>query len=44
MGFHARVPVAEGIRRTVAWTRENLSRIEATVEKHAARMAVAPGG
>ena len=39
LGFHARVPVQEGIPRTVAWMRENLTRIDGAIEKHAARMA-----
>ncbi len=31
----------EGLRRTVEWTRENLDRIDACVERHAARLATA---
>jgi nucleoside-diphosphate-sugar epimerase len=44
LGFRARVPVSEGIHRTVAWTRENLRRIDAAVEKHAAQLASLPEG
>jgi len=39
IGFNTRVPVREGIPRTVAWMRENLAQIDAAIEKHAARMA-----
>jgi nucleoside-diphosphate-sugar epimerase len=44
LGFRARVPVREGIPQTVEWMRANLSRVEAAVEKHAARMAGLPEG
>jgi nucleoside-diphosphate-sugar epimerase len=44
LGFQAGVPVSEGIPRTVAWMRENLARIDAAIEKHAARMASLPEG
>lgn len=33
-GFTAKVPLVEGLARTVAWTRENLPRIEACIAKH----------
>lgn len=35
LGFQAQVPIEEGIRRTVEWTRENLPRIDAAVARHA---------
>ena len=41
LGFRAQVPYDEGLARTVQWTRENLSRIEATIAKHAAKLAEA---
>jgi UDP-glucose 4-epimerase len=44
LGFQARVPVREGIPRTVAWMRESLPRIDAAIEKHGARMASRPEG
>ena len=44
LGFRASVPVRDGIPRTVEWTRENLPRIDAAIEKHAARMASLPEG
>jgi nucleoside-diphosphate-sugar epimerase len=39
--FEAEVSVAEGLRRTVEWTRANLDRIEGCIGKHAAMLAVA---
>jgi nucleoside-diphosphate-sugar epimerase len=39
--FEAEVSVAEGLARTVEWTRANLDRIEACIERHAAMLAVA---
>jgi len=36
LGFVARVGLEEGLTRTVEWTRENLSLIEACIQKHAA--------
>jgi UDP-glucose 4-epimerase len=41
LGFEARVPLEEGLRRTVDWTRENLAEIDACIERHAAQMAAA---
>ena len=38
LGFVARVPLADGLARTVAWTRENLPLIERNVSKHAVHM------
>jgi nucleoside-diphosphate-sugar epimerase len=40
LGFTARVSAADGIARTVAWTRDNLPRIENAVTKHASHVAV----
>jgi nucleoside-diphosphate-sugar epimerase len=34
LGFRAAVGLEEGLARTLAWTRANLSMIEATIEKH----------
>lgn len=39
LGFQARVPLDEGLRRTVEWTRANLPLIEACMERHAPHMA-----
>jgi len=41
IGFEAGVPLEEGLRRTVEWTRANLDRIDACVDRHAARLATA---
>ncbi len=41
LGFEAEVPLEEGLRRTMAWTRDNLDRIDACIEKHAVRLAQA---
>jgi nucleoside-diphosphate-sugar epimerase len=41
LGFEASTPVEEGLRRTVAWTRDNLALIEACIERHAPRLAAA---
>jgi UDP-glucose 4-epimerase len=38
LGFTATVSLGEGLARTVAWTRENMERIDACIAKHAARM------
>jgi nucleoside-diphosphate-sugar epimerase len=37
LGFEASVPLEEGLRATIDWTRENLGFIESCVAKHAAR-------
>ena len=34
LGFAARVPLDEGLRRTIDWTRENLPRIEQCIARH----------
>lgn len=39
LGFRAEVPLEEGLRRTIAWTRENLVRIEAAMAKHERNLA-----
>jgi nucleoside-diphosphate-sugar epimerase len=41
LGFEARVRVSEGIPRTVAWTRENLDRIDAAIARHRDRLDAA---
>ena len=41
LGFEARVALEDGLARTVAWTRDNLSLIEHCMQKHAAKMAAA---
>jgi nucleoside-diphosphate-sugar epimerase len=41
LGFEAQVPLEEGLRRTVEWTRENIETIDACIERHAAHMAAA---
>jgi UDP-glucose 4-epimerase len=35
LGFEAQMPLREGLERTIAWTRENLSFIERTIARHA---------
>jgi nucleoside-diphosphate-sugar epimerase len=40
LGFTARVVAAEGLARTVEWTRANLSRIEQCIARHRAHHAV----
>jgi nucleoside-diphosphate-sugar epimerase len=39
IGFAAEVPIEEGLRRTVEWTRTNMEVISKTIEKHDSRMA-----
>jgi nucleoside-diphosphate-sugar epimerase len=34
LGFTAAVPLEEGLRRTIEWTRDNLPRIEACIARH----------
>ncbi len=41
LGFEAAVPLEEGLRRTVEWTRESLPRIEACIERHRPRLETA---
>ncbi|MBA3067814.1 MAG: NAD-dependent epimerase/dehydratase family protein [Hyphomonas sp.] len=38
LGFETQVPLAEGVARTVAWTRENLAVIKACLNRHSGRM------
>lgn len=38
LGFRAEVPLEDGLRRTIAWTRENLTLVDACIAKHAARL------
>jgi nucleoside-diphosphate-sugar epimerase len=38
LGFEARIPLRDGLERTIAWTRENLDWIERCIAKHAERM------
>ncbi len=38
LGFSARVPLEEGLGRMIAWTRENLSMIDACIQRHAVHM------
>jgi UDP-glucose 4-epimerase len=38
LGFEAKVPLREGLERTIAWTRENREFIDRCIAKHAARM------
>jgi nucleoside-diphosphate-sugar epimerase len=40
LGFSADVALADGIRRTVDWTRSNLAVIDAAIEQHRAHLAV----
>jgi len=41
MGFNTRIPLQEGIRRTIDWTRQNIHILEASILKHASHMNVA---
>jgi UDP-glucose 4-epimerase len=38
LGFAAEVALRDGLERTIAWTRENLDRIESCMARHAERM------
>ena len=38
LGFEAKVEFQDGIRRTVDWTRENLDRIDAAIDRHRNRI------
>jgi UDP-glucose 4-epimerase len=44
LGFEAAVPLEEGLRRTIAWTSENLELIERCIAKHAERERLASTG
>jgi UDP-glucose 4-epimerase len=39
LGFMAQVGLTAGLRQTIAWTRDNLSLIEACIRKHASHIA-----
>jgi nucleoside-diphosphate-sugar epimerase len=39
LGFEAQVSLAEGLQRTIAWTRDNLAMIEACMARHRNHMA-----
>jgi UDP-glucose 4-epimerase len=41
LGFTADVELSEGIRRTVAWTQQNLAMIEASIRRHRRRLEAA---
>ena len=41
LGFKAEVELSEGIRRTVAWTQQNLPMIEASIRRHRRRLEAA---
>jgi nucleoside-diphosphate-sugar epimerase len=40
LGFRAEVELSDGIERTVAWTRENMARIDRAISKHAEKMSL----
>lgn len=40
LGFSAVTSIEEGLRKTIAWTKENLPFIETCMEKHSGRMTV----
>jgi nucleoside-diphosphate-sugar epimerase len=42
LGFEARMPLREGLERTIEWTRENLDWIERCMAKHAERVPDLP--
>jgi UDP-glucose 4-epimerase len=44
LGFEARTRLEDGLRRTIAWTRENLEFVDACIAKHAEREQVASAG
>jgi nucleoside-diphosphate-sugar epimerase len=41
LGFEATVPLADGIRRTVRWTQQNLPMIEASIRRHRRHLVAA---
>lgn len=41
LGFRAATALDDGLERTITWTRENLDRIDACIDRHAEHMAVA---
>lgn len=41
LGFEARVPLRQGLERTIAWTQENLGWIESCMARHEERLAEA---
>jgi len=41
LGFTAKVEISDGIRRTVAWTQQNLPMIEASIRRHRRRLDAA---
>jgi UDP-glucose 4-epimerase len=43
LGFESRVPLRDGLTRTIAWTREQMPRIESCIDRHSAQMSVASG-
>ena len=43
LGFEAKVDLGEGLRRTIAWTRDNLEVIEAAISKHAEELGATAG-
>jgi nucleoside-diphosphate-sugar epimerase len=40
LGFEAQVSLREGLEKTVAWTQENMERIESCIQQHAKHMEV----
>jgi UDP-glucose 4-epimerase len=44
LGFEARMPLRDGLERTIAWTRENLDWIEPCMARHEGRVAALVGG
>lgn len=44
LGFVAATGLAEGLAATIAWTRENMTRIDAAIARHAAHMVEAGSG
>ena len=43
LGFRCQVGLREGLTRTVAWTRANLDRIEACIDRHSGRLQAVGG-
>jgi nucleoside-diphosphate-sugar epimerase len=43
LGFEAKIPVREGLRLTIQWTREHLPLIQACITKHVEQMAALEG-
>src|SRR5215212_1566740 len=43
LGFESHVPLRDGLTWTIAWTREQMPRIESCIDRHSAQMSIASG-